>query len=40
MNIQEVLTKITNMQDLSSEEMLAIMRQIMVRQLTKSQIGR
>ena len=39
MNIQEALTKITNMQDLSSEEMLAIMRQIMTGQLTQSQIG-
>ncbi len=39
MNIQEALTKITNMQDLSSDEMLAIMRQIMTGQLTQSQIG-
>ena len=39
MNIQDALTKITNMQDLSGEEMLAIMRQIMTGQLTQSQIG-
>ncbi len=39
MHIQEALNKITAAQDLSGDEMLDIMRQIMTGQLTASQIG-
>ncbi len=39
MKIQQALSKITNGQDLTSDEMLAIMRQIMTGKLTQSQIG-
>ena len=39
MKIQAALAKITNRQDLTGDEMLEIMRQIMTGQLTASQIG-
>ncbi len=39
MDIQEALKIVTNGQDLSADQMLDIMRQIMTGQLTQSQIG-
>ncbi len=39
MNIQDALKKVGAKQDLSAEEMLAVMRQIMTGQLTQAQIG-